>query len=249
VIYYKGLECDVWPEFVFHDVLAAFQAFQRTGAPIKRVVDIGAHHGSLSLLAAHYGAEHVTAVEPFHKTELAGNIERCGFEGVIHPIFSAVSTRERIEIISAAGDGAQGFLYKDKDALAPEIALESPWLGKIVVDTIFVDCVSLESLLGDDVDLLKIDTEGGEYNFLPPTDETKALLRRARFIDLEVHQIWDSRSSWFDLESDLIHPEYRCRDGAKRLEAFVESCGYRPVKGADKFGFGPGHPLLEREDG
>jgi FkbM family methyltransferase len=233
MIYYKGLKCKCYPREIFWAVLYSFQRFLEKKLPLKTVLDIGAHHGSLSLLAAHYGATRVIAVDPVHGETLENNIKSAGFEHIIKLIDAAVSSEGEVAIRHCDDGGMQSIVYKEE--IDPRVRLVDR-AAKVVRGVKFLGLI--EEF--EHIDYLKIDAEGGEYNFFALDGETREALRRVRYIDFEIHPMGDGDNMFYDLDSPLIRPEYRER-GHERIIEFLKSCGFRSDEDDKLFGFAEDH--------
>lgn len=147
--------------------------------PGDRIMDIGAHHGIMSLNWARLGAN-VLAVEPnpINGTILERNI-------TLNPGYHIMAVRK------AAGetDGEATFNFGKTSTTGALLKCEREW--KRTDQNCVVKMLSLTSLLNlsdvDHVKLLKIDCEGGEYDFLlsVPVEQ----LRRVAYLCLEVHPV------------------------------------------------------------
>jgi FkbM family methyltransferase len=160
-----------------HDIIAVFVVFARQDYgkidPHSLVVDIGANIGVFSLYAAHSNARRVLAYEPNRESFdcLRRNIQANHLEEVIEP--------HRLAVSSVAGE----------EVMFPRTS--SPYnaiaMGEGDSDYEVVETIDLSAMLGDtaQVDLLKLDCEGSEYDILLKSDEN--LLSRIDKIRLEFH--------------------------------------------------------------
>lgn len=140
----------------------------------KRIVDCGANIGAFSLLCSVRLPEvHVVGIEPFPSTfkRFVRSIEENGFSSKISPLNAAVV-------------GTSGTLFMDD---AKDIASHSRKVGG--AQGIEVKGLTLEMILTqagfDEVDLLKVDIEGAEYDLFAETPD--AVLRQFKRIGLEYH--------------------------------------------------------------
>lgn len=137
------------------------------------VIDIGAHIGSFSLLAARRGAARIVACEPEPRNfaQLAENITRnhCGAIRAL-PICVAGADGERLLTLDRENSARNGLYGKGARRL-PVRALSLP--------TIFAQ----EKI--ERCDFLKMDCEGAEYEIVAAAPRT--LLARIRCIALEYH--------------------------------------------------------------
>jgi len=149
-------------------------------SPGEVVVDVGAHIGLYTLVAARSGAR-VIAIEPVPSNFeiLKGNVELNRFSNVnAIPIAISNSKGRRTLYLSGMGDTATS-------------SLEDGWTSKVehnaARQAIEVPCVSLDDLMVsislDSLDWLKIDVEGHEVRVL---EGGSATLRRTKRLILEV---------------------------------------------------------------
>lgn len=144
--------------------------------PLDSVVDLGAHVGSVSLLAAKRGAEKVVAYEPHPMT--------------FQILKDMIKEHNFGKIISAKNEAVVGNMDKERILYAPGIVsdptscLINRWAGNAVRNK--VQCVRFKDILKKGViDYLKIDIEGMEYELFDSVIEKN--LSCVRFLDLEVH--------------------------------------------------------------
>lgn len=134
---------------------------------MKVAVDIGAHIGGSSIYFASKGAE-VYAYEPDKDNFelLVKNVKENGFEDKIHCFNLAVGSASHINI-NTKNSGMNGaFTDGEKEE---------------------VKSISLDEVLADipECDLLKVDCEGGEYDFFPTSDIRT--LKKVKQLSLELH--------------------------------------------------------------
>jgi FkbM family methyltransferase len=150
-------------------------------APIKTVVDIGANIGCSALFFMDFlPIEKLICIEPDLENVklLQDNLE--GFNGVnveIHPVgvyYGKESSRVR-----GIGDGNPGgYMVEDiTSSHVPDSAF-NVYEGKIF------KLKPLEEIIGDmQVDLIKLDVEGSEYNII----ENSTAIKNAKYLLLEMH--------------------------------------------------------------
>ncbi len=146
------------------------------------VVDIGANIGCFSLLAARK-ASRVIACEP-HPQNLAvldKNIIRNNVQNV-----------ETVAHAISGNNGAASLVIPDDDGFVGRYSLH-PGRGTRTVE---VDCITLSGLIRekriDEIDLMKIDCQGSEYEILY---ESKDVLGRVRQIIVEC-EYFENRPLW-----------------------------------------------------
>jgi FkbM family methyltransferase len=145
--------------------------------PLDTVVDIGAHIGSLSLMAADRGAKQIVAVEPMSENfkNLIANINDNYFLDVITPINAMIvadASWERKLYCPMGAGGCCGMIVNQAGSF------EIPPL------------IAFKYFLSEfkHIDYLKIDIEGGEFEIFDQSQELEQLLMRVRFLDLEIHK-------------------------------------------------------------
>jgi FkbM family methyltransferase len=126
------------------------------------VVDLGAHIGYYSVLAAmEVGPSgHVYAFEPdpFTLPLLRRNVQACGYEGVVTVVPKAVSnTAGKTELFLGRGSGITS-IYRARDSRRGPVVVER---GTATVETISLNAYFAE-LGWPPVDLVKMDIEGAE---------------------------------------------------------------------------------------
>ena len=233
-IYYRGLEFYCDPPFIFHEELAKFQEFLQLHLPCRTVIDIGAHHGSLVMLAAQAGAGKIHAYEPFHFDQLKENVCQSDYFDRVYCSSMPVMREAKINVpIWKIDDGGMmGALYKtDKE---PDILASS---------------VSFASVLSnfETIDYLKIDCEGSEFDFLIPDKLLFAeLARKVGFLDLEIH--WEQDEGiglvFLDEQSPYMarcYAEAKGRDRKDRMMKLFADVGFETVldRGVDFLAIGP----------
>jgi FkbM family methyltransferase len=164
----------------------------------RTVLDIGANVGAFSLAAAiNFPSARIVAVEPAPDTfaYLVGNVRRNGL-------------LDRIECLQAAAVGAadvrQAYVTvqpKDSVTTSTSLAPQGP-------QSLTVPARRLSDLIAGlkEVDLLKIDAEGAEYEILENTPAEA--LTPVSVIVLEYHP--RPERSWRHLARVLVHAGMRC---------------------------------------
>jgi FkbM family methyltransferase len=150
--------------------------------PLATVVDLGAHTGSLTLPALARGAA-VVAVEPclYHMMTLVTDAGKVG-NGSLLPVVAAVwdTGGHLFPLYRRVADGK----LADRGQLSLLPYLESQvigWAATVTLEEVF------RNIPVPEIDLLKMDMEGAEHRVLPATQS--AVIRRARYIDLDDHDI------------------------------------------------------------
>jgi FkbM family methyltransferase len=164
------------------------------------IVDIGANVGVTALVLAQIPGGHVTCFEPDPENcaLLRDNIERNGLRNV--------SVRE------AAVAGRSGKLEFQLHAESTGGALATNG-GASSAHTLTVEAVTLDRVLEDsatgEIDLLKCDCEGGEYELLDRL--TAEIAARIRNLTIEVHDLDPGRNiEWISHKLSGLGYEISC---------------------------------------
>lgn len=143
----------------------------------KTMIEIGAHVGCGTLYyAVEKGFEKILAIEAnlINYKLLVSNIFKNGLEDIITPMWAAVALESgqfRKLYFDGVNNGQCG-LFLDKG-----------------VSCGYVQTISFEHILSlfNEIDVLKIDIEGSEYEILSPRSNLKEQLKKVRFLELETH--------------------------------------------------------------
>lgn len=159
-IEFRNLKKEIFKEETYHLDLD----IDRTDEP--NIIDVGAYIGlSILYFKACYPNAHITAFEPNPNIFplLEENIEYNNIKNVqLHNIAIGKDTRERDLYIESSGFAAFSTASFRKDA----------WNGKQKSRSIIVQTEPLSKYIKKKVDLLKVDTEGAEYEILKELDES-----------------------------------------------------------------------------
>jgi FkbM family methyltransferase len=170
----------------FHDLVTAWVVFCRGEYRVPRdagtIVDLGANFGAFTLLAAgKAGSSKIVSVEPFPRMfdRLEEHVGRNGLKGRVECMKIAVGrvSGERFMPLEGCPDQSRSLL--------PE---NSPEGNAVAVKTLSFEDLMREvfsRLQADRVDLLKIDIEGAEHEWVPVLKP--GALARIRAIQLEYH--------------------------------------------------------------
>lgn len=172
-------------------IQASAEILERYDGPLDVVLDIGAHIGTFSLLAAQRGAKFILAFEPDPRNYdcLRVNVEENGFRDKILPLPLAVSTRnlEIAELHRAAGDGGNS----GQSSICLSFS-ENP--RKFAVFTVaFRDVLAELVQEKGKIDFLKLDVEGAEWAIFqdlmnePGGVGRWMLEKHVGYVDLELH--------------------------------------------------------------
>lgn len=150
------------------------ELFKTRVKPGMVILDVGAHLGYYSLLAARAGAQ-VYSFEPDPRTfrYLVRNIQANGFTDLVVPVPKAVSDRT----------GQAAFFLDNNDTPGQSSLFHK--LGG--TGRISVDCIRLDEFLGETVavDLVKMDIEGAELHALMGMEKVIARASRRLTIFIE----------------------------------------------------------------
>jgi len=178
------------------------------------VIDIGAHVGSLALFMAKLGATHVLAIEPIKENieMLRRNIDTNQLKDRITVLpFAVSSTGENVLLVREIFDTTGQYSKYNSSGIVRE---ECKSIN-------FIDILKSFS----QVDYLKIDIEGAEFEILPPFSEIADLLTKVRFLDLDIHD--PTNSDYYRLEWPFEFKYYSNREtAAKELIEFLMNCGF-----------------------
>jgi len=179
MINFEGYQIAVRNEI--HDLNAMISATDTFKAahvkPLNIVIDIGAHCGGLSLIAAKSGAMRVFAFEAtaLNYFYLVNNVLSNHLEDVITPYHLAVAknTGDTIDLYMAEKEG-------NSNASA---------YGNVGNSKFSAYTIAFYHILEhfDCIDYLKIDVEGMEFEFIEQSDAMQQLLSKVRFLDLEIY--------------------------------------------------------------
>jgi FkbM family methyltransferase len=170
----------------FHDCVTAWVVFCRHEYVVpkdaKVILDLGANFGAFTLLAAHQAKQsRIVSVEPFpaSKERLCENLASNGLldRVICMPLAVAKAAGERTMSLEEGPDQSRGLL---EETVATQKAVK-------------VKTISLPELLQvvqekvgtDRIDLVKMDIEGGEHEWLP--DLPASTLQNIRAWQMEYH--------------------------------------------------------------
>lgn len=211
LIDFEGYQITVRNEV--HDLGAMISAMDTFKAahvkPLNTVIDIGAHCGGLSLIAAKNGAMHIFAFEAtlLNYFYLVNNIFLNHLEGVIIPYHLAVAknTGDTIDLYMADEEGNSN----------------ASSYGKVSNSKFSAYTIAFYYILDhfDCIDYLKIDVEGMEFEFIEQTDIIQKLLSKVRFLDLEIHPDMFLRKAGQLNDPDVLMLKEQITD-------YLERCGF-----------------------
>ena len=164
-----------WDRGMIPPIRETLHRFIAYDGPLDTVVDIGAHWGLLSIVAAKMGAKKVIAVEgdPKNAEILRDNVAYMKLTDVIEVVEAAVgpTSGEKIPWGEIGNSGQRGSLFLPNE------------------DGTTVETLAFTELLErfPHIDYCKIDVEGAEHTFMLDDERTMAALARIGWIDLEYH--------------------------------------------------------------
>lgn len=205
-----GLQVEIsdGEKFIFDECT---ENIRKYSGELKTVVDIGAHVGCFSLYAAKLGAERVFAFEacPRNYYRLVENIVRNDMQGIIIPINMA-AYREKYQTIpmqkAGMNDGQYGVMNPD----ANNVGFDVP-----TFDGDLIYCIA------KDIDYMKIDIEGAEYDFLT-NSAMYSVLSNVNFLELELH---GTSYDWFD-KSKIKSKHMQVDDPMTELASLLIGFGF-----------------------
>lgn len=196
----------------YHTLEEAMHSILNYHGSLDLVIDIGAHVGAVSLVAAKKGAKHVIAYEAESRNYqcLCKNVEMNNFIGVITPLHLAVA--------SVTGEKRRLYARETLSGNATFYGVPSAFLEE-------VETISFKEILRshERVDYLKIDVEGAEFEFITPDEEMKQLFTRVTFLDLEAHPGWISGATPEDLRLKI---KWNIGSHNDDLINFIKTCGF-----------------------
>jgi len=209
---FRGITFDCYEneKLVIEDVGKHLDLYQ---GPLRAVLDIGAHIGTLSLFAFKRGASLVVAIEPskFNFYRLCRNILKNGAHDVVIPMMVAISGSGGMKRLCGipGAYGQAGYCFNERFTPIGEVP-------SITLDSI-VEAVG-------EVDYLKMDVEGAEFDILlGPKGPKDSTFSRIGYLDVEIHDV-DNRN--FFPENALSREE---------LMAFLSSKGFDSNSGGYSF--------------
>jgi FkbM family methyltransferase len=155
------------------------------GSDIKSVLDVGANCGLFSLMAAHYlpfATIHAYEPNPRIYPHLAKNLAPVG----AIPFSAGVGSKAGFAVMADVGESRLAQTRQTQN-------------GKVTI----VSLADAVSKLGNDLDLLKLDCEGAEWDIFQDPDT----FRKIRLIRLEYHL--DERHSLETLRQTVSTLEFR----------------------------------------
>jgi FkbM family methyltransferase len=163
----------------FHDCVTAWVVFCRNEYSVpteaKVIVDLGANFGAFTLLAAYKAREsHIISVEPFPTMfeRLCENVAVNGLRERVNclPLAVAKVSGERRMSLDEGPDQSRGILSEETVATENSVSVKTISLAELIE---YVQ-VNLET---DQIDLVKMDIEGAEHEFLPgiPAETLQAI--------------------------------------------------------------------------
>jgi FkbM family methyltransferase len=184
----------------FHDCVTVWVIFCRheyvVPSDAKVIIDLGANFGAFTLLAAHQAKQsRIISLEPFpaSRNQLCENVASNGLVERVTcmPLAIAKASGERRMSLEAGPDQSRGLL--PEEAEVPEKAVN-------------VKTISLQELLlyvrenfgTDRIDLVKMDIEGGEHEWLP--EIPSSILQNIRAWQMEYHPNGSKQSLFRSLE-------------------------------------------------
>lgn len=144
--------------------------------PGDRVIDVGANIGIYALWAARRGAK-VIAYEPMPATfaHLSSNTRKHTVEPVQAAVVGTAETGGKVRL----------YLHEERSTRHSLLGREVE-TGEQLERHVDVSAVTIDEVLADDCDLLKVDCEGAEFEIFQQVEDSS--LRRTARIVLEFHR-------------------------------------------------------------
>lgn len=166
---------------------ASSEILDRYNGPLDVVVDIGAHVGTFTLIAAKRGAGLVVACEPDpeNHARLTNNvaINKVRDKVVILPLAVSLNSFDLLSLQRTAGGGGN----------SGQSSLVYSFVGSEThkVFTIgFADLLTWIKSTKTKIDLLKLDIEGAEWPLLSQSEtELNYLFNHVGYVDIELHPL------------------------------------------------------------
>ena len=196
----------------------AVEYIKEYDGPRDTMLDIGAHVGcSSAYFAAELGFKRIMAIEAYWENfrVLINNIYCNQLEDVITPMWAAVALR--------TGEWRPMYWARERSNHGQYSTFFKPGYHH---QSDFAQTISFEHVLSlfDNIDVLKCDIEGCEYEIFSPSDNLKESLRRVRFIDLETHGVADGVYFELDCFAEYGYPDLNTAN--EKLATFLEYCGF-----------------------
>jgi len=205
-------------EHDYHTLGEAIHCILNYSGKLDLVIDIGAHVGEVSLVAAKKGAKQVIAYEASSRNYL------CLCENIRMNNFVDVITPHHLAVASVTGEKRRMFAREINLSGADTFYGTSSRLLEEVETIGFKEVLRMH----EKIDFLKIDVEGAEYEFITPDNEMRDLLKRVNFLDLETHPGWVSEKTPEDLRSKI---KWNIETYNEDLIKFIKSCGFQDFYG------------------
>lgn len=175
----------------------------------KTIVDIGANTGIATMRFAANSNAVIYSVDPFKKCidQIKENIALNHFSQRIHPIISAVSNYDGEAILYTTNQTLTSSLHK--------------WFAGDQNNSLKVKTTKIMTLMRDahieNIDLLKLDCEGSEYEIIESLDKDTA--EKIKEMRIEYHNIDNNRtgnslisnleSKWYQIIKKSLHTDQR----------------------------------------
>jgi len=180
----------------------------------RTVIDIGAHIGLFSLCASALGASQILAYEPSHMNfyKMILNISANNLWDRITPIKMAVtSTNYSIRTL---------YTVNSNNPSMQSLLFNSDYPGHEVITQDFYGIMGVF----DEIDILKIDVEGAEWEFFNPCTELRKVLERTKRVCIETHSL--QYDDFFHKETQKLEAE----NSTENLIEFMVDCGFHNLK-------------------
>jgi FkbM family methyltransferase len=199
---------------------ASSEILDRYDGPLGCVLDVGAHIGTFTVLAAERGAEFIVSLEPDPNNYrlLTENVVANGYRDKVLalPLAATTKTFDQVTLYRATGGGNSG-----------QSSLMIPWsldpASQYRVRTIALqDLLRMAIAAKGKVDLFKLDIEGGEWPiFTTLGKEGLLLFKDVGYVDLELHGVYKDR---FKEQAESIYGLFKALGFTGSLQTFGDDC-------------------------
>lgn len=166
------------------------------------IIDIGANIGMFAMYAIMNGARRVIAVEP--------NMESCR---VLEETVRLNRLEDKLTLLHAAIGAESGqVIYIPKKSSPGNVSVKTPTSNPDIFEAI--KTIALQDIIDqhqvDEVDILKVDCEGAEYELLPSISDDH--LKKVKEIKMEFHGSETPLRDWFRQKGLAITHYWRSKE-------------------------------------
>lgn len=189
----------------------------------KTVIDIGAHRGGFTMYALDKSAK-VLGIEASvnNYSKLTINLSKYDpnkYDILNRALAANNATIRKFYIFDRGNSGQRSLAFNNRQKILKRCS--SQYVLTIDFQHILEHKFFKEEII---IDYLKIDIEGGEYEGIPLSNETKKFLQKVKFIDIEFHPLL---SPFFDKEKINLPFVNKKRNIVEQYIEFLIDCGFR----------------------